>query len=426
LKLGLGRERVYYRPAGPKPLELLVLAVFGVGLLVLSEHVHFGPKNPKTELALAAAERAERAFEAIRKERLARHIPLLPEFDPAGTGLIFGKDTSISTSSGSLSAKQTSANPNFAALVVQFFDELEIKPGEPIAVGYTGSFPALNIALLAASAELGLKLVIVASAASSDYGASDLRFSWLDMEGVLQSQAIVPYRALAASLGGLEDRGVGLRDDAKKGLEAAILRSGAKPLLAESYEDSLRERIAFFEKESRGEPYRAYVNIGGGAVSLGRSRSQTTLGPGVHEPTSSFPSPPRDQDSIAGYFLSRGVPVLHLGQVVELARHYGLPVSPKKRPRPGTGQIFSPGAPSPGLSLAALLAFVAALSWVGARARRRAPLGPLPSEILLESAPSRHARPASLGPDNPSIAPHPEEATLPSLVPGRDSSERGD
>jgi len=402
---------------------LLGLAAFGFSLLLALEHLHLPSQSPRAEAAYAAAEHAARAFEVIRAERAARGISLLPEFDPAKSGLIFGKDTSISTSSGSLPAKQTSVNPNFAALIVQFFSELELEAGQQLAVGYTGSFPALNIALLAASAELKLQLIIISSAASSDFGASDERFTWLDMEGTLKERGIFPYRSQAASIGGLEDRGVGLSSVAKRTLDAAIERSGAVRLSAESYEGSLSERIALFEKASEGRPYAAYVNIGGGAVSLGRSRTQSTIGPGVHEPISSLARTEAADDSIVGYFLSRGVPVLHLGQVVDLARHYGLSVSPRATPEPGSGGLFRPGPPSLGLTLAALFAFIAALSWIGARARRRAPLGTLPSDVLLEAAPSRHARPVSLGPESPAAKPHPEEATLPSLLPGRDSSD---
>jgi poly-gamma-glutamate system protein len=416
MKFRLWKTRVYYRPAGPSPLELLGLATLGALLLYGLEHLRPGKGEPIRRIALTAAEQTEVAFEELKRERLLRKIAIDRKIDPTESGLIFAEDTTISTSKGSLSAKQTTVQPDFAALIVQLFDELRLRPGDHVAVGYTGSFPALNTALLMASKAMELDLEIVTSATSSGYGASDPRFTWLDMEATLKRAKVSPYRTSAASLGGTEDRAVGLDEGARQLLEDKIKSTGAIFLESKSYEDSLRERIRFFESRERDKPYRAYVNVGGGAVSLGRSRTKTRLSPGIVEPSSGGGS-----DSVAAYFLARDVPVLHLAQVVDLARHYGLPVRPKRMPQPGTSRLFQRGAPGTPLALFGLLAFLAAVVAVGRRARKRAPLGPLPADLLVEAAPSRHARPPSRGPlPSENLGP-PEEETLHSLRPREDA-----
>lgn len=421
MKFTLGQTRVYYRPAGPSTTELLFLAVFGAVLVWGLEHYRPSADAPLRRMALGAAERADRAFETLRQARLEKHIAIDPKLDPAGSGLIFSADTIISTSKGSLSSKQTSIHPDFAALLVKFWNDLGIQPHDHVAVGYTGSFPALNTALLAAAAEMDLDLVIVTSAASSDYGASDPRFTWLDMERVLRERARMPYQTGAASLGGIEDRALGLSSEARDVLTRAIQNSGAVFLNAKNYDESLRERVRFLESNEGNKPFKAYVNIGGGAVSLGRSRTKARLGPGIVEPKTSEAT-----DSVAAYFLSRDIPVIHLGQVVELAKHYGIPLRPKTHPRPGSSRLFRSGPPHPAWTLLSIVAFLTLLIWVGKRARARAPLGPLPEDVLLEAAPSRHARPPSAAPavtatEAASPAPGPpEEDTLHSLRPGSD------
>ena len=40
-------------------------------------------------------------------------------------------------------------------------------------------------------------------------------------------------------------------------------------------------------------------------------------------------------------FISRGVPVIHLVEVNELARRYGLPLQPTQMPSVGEGSIFA-------------------------------------------------------------------------------------
>lgn len=389
-------ERVYYRPAGPTTIELSALAIVAALVLFLIEARPWSEGHKNGELAVSTAKETARAFAAVRKERERRQIPLLPELDPAQSGLIFRPATSITTSSGVLSAKQTSINPNFAALFLAFYLELGLKRGDAIAIGVTGSFPAWNIAALIAAEKLGLEPLVIASAAASDYGASDEAFSWLDIATFLKDAGILQTRTLAASLGGLEDLGTGLSPAGAKVLEEAIAKSGAERLHSTSYDESLTERLAIYDRAREGRPIRAYVNIGGGAVSFGRSRATGQFSIGINQPREDVST-----ESVMGVFLSRGVPVIQLVQVVELARRYGLPVRPKTMPIPGAGAVFRPPAPDPKLPLAGILALTLGITFVGLRARRRRERSLQEYNPISDSAPSRHARPPSRAPTTP-------------------------
>ena len=155
-------------PSGQVPL--LILAAAALLVLGFLEATRSLPADPLYPTKLAAAQRMELATRALREERLARGIPIEPEIDPNATGLIGPEYTAITTTLGYLPAKRTSTNPNMAGVLVAMLDRAGAKPGDCAAVGFSGSFPALNIAVLCALQAMELRPVIVSSV-----GASSLR-----------------------------------------------------------------------------------------------------------------------------------------------------------------------------------------------------------------------------------------------------------
>jgi poly-gamma-glutamate system protein len=57
------------------------------------------------------------------------------------------RETSLTTDAGNLEAKQTAINPNWAAVIVDLLQQANVKERDPVAVSFSGSFPALNIAV---------------------------------------------------------------------------------------------------------------------------------------------------------------------------------------------------------------------------------------------------------------------------------------
>jgi poly-gamma-glutamate system protein len=289
------------------------------------------------EVKFAAAQRASDAMAAIKRERLRRGHQLSLRFDPGQTGLVGEAMTPVTSLPASLSAKQTSVNPNFAAAVVDMLQQGGVAKGDCVAVGYTGSFPALDVCVCAALETLEVQPIIIASAASSQFGANDPDFLWLDMERLIHNEGLISFCSTAASLGGYGDRGRGMSDEAVDLLAHGIERNNVRLLRAESLADAIDQRMRTYDEQSGGRPIRAYINVGGGAASLRGATGREFYNPGLNV------SPPAGvalADSVMTRFALRGIPVINLVRAEKLANQYGFERAPAAMPMVGTGNVF--------------------------------------------------------------------------------------
>ena len=243
-------------------------------------------------------------------------------------------------------------------MAVRLLREAGVREGDTVAVGLSGSFPALNVSLYAAMATLRLEPIVISSVSASQWGANHPKFLWLDMERVLYDRKLVPFRSVAASFGGAEDRATGLSEEGLRILRRAIARSKLPLIEPENYAESVVERMAIYRDEAAGKPIRAYLNVGGGTSSVGTRRSKFAFQPGINRRT-----PPRAAliDSVMARFLDEGVPVIHFLQVNRMAQRFGLPVSPQVRPPVGTGQVFLQRRYNPWLTVGSLSLVVGSL-----------------------------------------------------------------
>jgi poly-gamma-glutamate system protein len=147
---------------------------------------------------LAAVNLMQTYLDTLQSEIIARGIEIDPINDPFQSGLIGQRLSSITTDRGLLSEKQASINPNIAAI---FVEELSrAKEGDKIAVGITGSNPAVNLALYAAMTVLKLDPQIIVSLSSASYGANREELTWLDMEAILRTKGLLNFGSKYASL----------------------------------------------------------------------------------------------------------------------------------------------------------------------------------------------------------------------------------
>ena len=142
-------KKVIWRPkAVSRPALMLIALLSGVGMLMV-ERLRVDREQPYFDLKIAATETADRAFNEIKKQRM-KVKEIDPAYDPLETGLI-GINMSVITSvNGVLPSKQTSANPNFAAVLVDMLMRAGVKEGDMVGVGLSGSFPALNVCTITA------------------------------------------------------------------------------------------------------------------------------------------------------------------------------------------------------------------------------------------------------------------------------------
>ncbi len=316
---------------------LVALAILGIGLHILSEQTRQLKPQPNLPEKMEAATRAVRCFEAVRLSRMGTPAASDKENDPEATGLVGQEFTLITTDRGVLEAKLTAVNPNFAAVFVQYFKSLGLKPGDPIAIGLTGSFPAWNISLLTAAEELKLKPIVITSLGASMWGANDPAFTWLDMEKLLNDKGLLHTRSVAASLGGSNDRGRGLSPEGRALLREAITRNSVSLVNEPTLEQSVAKRIEIFDREAGSRGVRAYVNIGGGAASIGNQQAADLIAPGITRRLKPFNW---SQRGVFHHYAKEGIPLVHLVNVEAIARAHGLPEVPEVVPAVGEGEIF--------------------------------------------------------------------------------------
>ncbi len=349
---------IYWRPKGISIRAMTLVALLAVGAVVAVEHFQADIRQPHYAEKLEAARLAAEGMETIKRYREERGEPIDTTLDPAETGMLGQPHTPVTTNAGGYFTKRTSLNPNFAAVVVEMLKDAGVKAGDNVAVGVSGSYPAINLCVYAACESLGLKPVVIASASSSEWGANNPDLLWLDMEQILAERGVLETRAVAASLGGVDDVARGLPDSSRELLRGAITRNSV-PLFIEpeNYADSVKRRLEVYRDRADG-PIAAYINVGGGASSAGRTIAKETFKQGLNT------SPPRGADastSVMAAFSSGGVPVVHLLHIMEIADEFGLPRYPETTPQPGDGGVFHRLTYNRPLALGLLVLVVAAL-----------------------------------------------------------------
>jgi poly-gamma-glutamate system protein len=268
----------------------------------------------------------QKAMSAVREEKA--RLGLQPDPDVFGdeSGMLGQRYTDLTTTVGLLSAKRTSTRPEFAAALVDMLDEAGARTGDRIAVSFSGSFPALNIAVLSAAKAMGLRLVIISSVGSSMYGANDPLMTWLDMERLLGRTGILPYRSVAASLGGIVDTKGGLDGNGIEEGLAAIRRNGVQVLEEGGVKTQIADverRMGLFRLALGGRLPAAYVNVGGSQTALGDAPGSASLPTGLSRGAPVSDDPAR---GVIARMKESGVPVLHLLGIRRLAKRYGIPV----------------------------------------------------------------------------------------------------
>ncbi len=331
-------KRLYWRPRQVSQAVIIFLAVFSLMGLACVEY--FKTKKPQSDLEekFQAAQLSAEMMTAIKIEKLNRSIPMDRDADPAESGMMGSLMSPITTLTGRLTAKQTSVNPNFAAVLVEMLIEAGVEAGDIVAVGYSGSFPAMNVNLCAALTTLKARPISIASGGSSQWGANNPKFMWIDMEQVLHDEGLMPFHSVACSIGGYEDIGLGMSNEARGMVEKAIERNGLRLLKAGDFATAIDERVKIYEQNAGREPIKCYVNVGGGTISVGRGAGKRAYKPGLNVSASRGTM---DIDSVMTRFMRKGVPVIHVIEIDSLARRYGLPLAPQQMPSEGEGGIYN-------------------------------------------------------------------------------------
>lgn len=266
--------------------------------------------------------------EILRKKELLG-IPLA-EADWFRSGLIGEDYTELTTTYGVLEAKRTTTDPLMAALAVQLLTEAGIHSGSTIGAGFSGSFPGLNMAVLAACEAMDVEILYIASIGASTYGANQPGMTFPDMARYLLEAGLLQTAPALVTPGGQDDVGYDMDPDLlAEALERASA-AGFPVLLEPDYAGNLAARMAVY-----GD-IECFVGVGGNLTTIGPGEKTVPYGV-IPAGTMTANSP---EDGLLQIYNASGVPAVHLLNVRKLVTDYGLEYDPQVRSEPGTGPLF--------------------------------------------------------------------------------------
>lgn len=314
---------------------LTLLGVIALVLLALVERSQKLRKQAHYNEKLAAAELMEDCMQFLKDRFYKDEIALDNINDPNGTGIIGQQFSEITSGRGSLPIKLSTTNPNFAAMLVDQLKEAGVQSGDVVAVCATGSFPALAIATSAALETLEAQPIFMSSVTSSSWGANDPEITWIDMHRQLYEEGFLSFMPVAASVGGNQDIGRALSIEGRDMAKTAILRNDVSMIDTGSLEGNIQARMNLIWRS--GRVVKAFINIGGGAASLGSDTNKNRIPAGLHQlAPGAYPEPVGVMYEMA----QAGVPVINLLHVDRMMKQFELPRDPVPLPAIGSGSLF--------------------------------------------------------------------------------------
>lgn len=310
---------------------------------------------PDLERKVEAAELMERCMERVRAYKEEAGLTVSEE-DIHGTGLIGAPYTLVTTTLGSLEAKRTTADPNMAALAVQLLEEAGVRPGGRVGAAFSGSFPGLNLAVLAACQTMDVELVYICSAGASTYGANQPELTFPEMAHRLVEDGLLAQDAAALSMGGDYDCGGEMDPDLRDDILARLRGLGPEVIWEADFQKNLAWRRAVYEADG---PLDCFIGVGGSVTTLGLVEDQ--LDCGVTKPCTVRTV--TANSGLMEYYNHSGIPVIHLLNIKELAADYALPFDPPRLPEIGTGALYETTRYPWGWAAAGLAAAAALLAW---------------------------------------------------------------
>jgi poly-gamma-glutamate system protein len=334
------RKRIYFPESQDKKLKWLIFVAGTVSILAFLSVKIFTSEYPLpySNRMITAAQIMEKAISTIRFYCDQTGIKIDETTDPNLTGLIGSEISPIATTLGNLAAKRTTTNPEFAALVVRLLEEAGVSPGDTIAIGSSGSFPALMIAAIAAAQSLNVYPIIIISLGASSYGVTNPDFNLLNIYEVLFQKKIFTVQPAAVSLGGDQDVGRDFDLAIKARLIQQIKSSGLPFIYEPNLEKNVAKRMKIFEGNSLKSRIAAFVNIGGSYANIGTSEQVLKIKPGLSHPRS---IPTKAERGVLFEMAARKIPIIHLLYIKGLTMKYGLPWDPIPLPEPMESGLFN-------------------------------------------------------------------------------------
>lgn len=284
------------------------------------------------DVKLAAAALMERWMDAVKGYKAEAGLELVPE-DIHRTGLLGEPYTEITTTHGALEAKRTTANPDMAALMVQMLTEAGIRPGDTVGAGFSGSFPAMNLAVLAACQTMGVQCVYIASVGASTYGANQPELTFPDMVYRLYQDGLLDYPPSLVTPGGRDDCGLDMNEELREQALDRIAGYGAEIMREADFEANIQARMAVYGEAG---PIKCFIGVGGNLTTTGPGGQAVSYG---LIPAGKIRTLDKNSGLLQRYN-AQGLPVLHLLNIKQLVADYGLAYDPESLLPPGGSAVY--------------------------------------------------------------------------------------
>lgn len=272
-------------------------------------------------------------MQAVKQEKQQRGIAL-SALDLRATGMLGEEYNGITTTLGALEAKRTTADPNMAALVVRMFTDAGLSAGDRVGAGFSGSFPALNLAVIAACDAMELKLTYISSVGASTYGANNPQLTFPEMAHLLYGRGLISTDSALVTLGGDYDTGHGMDETLVRQVEQRLQKAGLNLMKEPDYGANLKARREIYQ----GAGIDCFVAVGGNTTSLGQGET-AVIGQGLLE--NWLPTQRIDEKSgLVQWYQAQGLPVINLLNIKQVVADYGLPFDPMTTTPAGEGAVF--------------------------------------------------------------------------------------
>jgi len=305
--------------------KVIFLSIIGAISLFFLGFTKFGlikqTELPEAGLMKKSVRLTEKWFQIISSEKQKRDIISDANSNVEFSGLIGDDFTYITTTLGSLEAKELATNPEFAAIITKYLIEADIDSSSEVGMTISGSFPSLAIATLASLQTIGAKVILFSSLGSSSYGANQPNATWIDMGNWLINKGGLKYKTNILTMGAENDNGSSLQDEGKLILDEAAKRNNEEFYIPQTLEESieLKTKILLENKIS------LLINIGGNQAAMGAC----VHAPGIPNGLNNGVKICDDKDrGIISRLAEDGIPYLHLLNIKDLAIKNNIPLEP--------------------------------------------------------------------------------------------------
>jgi len=283
---------------------------------------------------VGTAKKMNEAYQKIREFRESNSLLINQIFDPNKTGFIGEEFSVITTTLGNLEAKQTALNHDFAALIVKWIKELAVPRNKNVIIHASASFPGLTIMAILACENLNLNPLIISSVGSSSWGANFPPFTYLDIESYLYQQGILKHRSTFVTPGGNNDNGSSLWEGGLDIVKSSAQRNNYELNIPASLGEAIEKKWELINRLNAV----LFINIGGNHSALGNGNCALNI------PVGKISQPLKcSANGIKGLIYKccdKGIPVIHLLNIKEIASTNGINLNPVPFPEPGESDLY--------------------------------------------------------------------------------------